>query len=608
MSRVRLLAGAALALTSALALAQGRSESLLPTGFDKPAPRATPQAASATPRIDVEPVIAASPDAADRPAAARAPEARPEPRVPSVADLKALPPDELSELLGIQLKVDIPPAARRAMSRVGVIDASEGGLPGGALARQSPVLVAAAIKGNKGPMVSRWGHILVRRALASRLDAPQGMAPADFAAMRAALLVRMGEGDAARALVQDVDTGNYTPDLTQAALDAYVATADFTGLCPAVALQGNARKDGQWRVFSAICQAFRGEGNAALSQLDRSMSAKDLAQIDVLLAQKYAGAAGKARRAVKIEWDKVGDMTPLRFALTIAVGLQPPESLMRNAPARLDAMAATAPMAGLPMRAAAADRAAAMGILSSAAMIDLYSQIYAQSDIGAPWSERAGLLRTAYVGDSAQDRLAAIKALWEGAPGETRHYARQVLTAHAAARLPVSKDYAGDSAALVASMLAAGLDGNALRWAPLAEVGSETWGLLALAAPQRATPVEAGAVSSFSGNDDSEGSRKTAFLLAGLAGLGRIAPETTRELGQKLDVDLFTPTRWTRAIDQAAEVNNPALVALLAGMGMQGTSWQKMTPRHLFHIVSALNRVGFEAEARMIAAEAVARG
>ncbi len=32
-----------------------------------------------------------------------------------------------------------------------------------------------------------------------------------------------------------------------------------------------------------------------------------------------------------------------------------------------------------------------------------------------------------------------------------------------------------------------------------------------------------------------------------------------------------------------------------------------MTARHLYHIVRALDRAGFEAEARMIAAEAVAR-
>jgi hypothetical protein len=55
-------------------------------------------------------------------------------------------------------------------------------------------------------------------------------------------------------------------------------------------------------------------------------------------------------------------------------------------------------------------------------------------------------------------------------------------------------------------------------------------------------------------------------------------------------------------------VDNPTLVALLAGLGMQGDGWDKMTPRYLYHIVGALNRVGLEGEARMIAAEAVARG
>ena len=63
-----------------------------------------------------------------------------------------------------------------------------------------------------------------------------------------------------------------------------------------------------------------------------------------------------------------------------------------------------------------------------------------------------------------------------------------------------------------------------------------------------------------------------------------------------------------RAIARAAEVNNPTLVVLLAGLGMQGASWEQMTPLHLYHITAALTRVGLRAEARMIAAEAVARG
>jgi hypothetical protein len=201
-----------------------------------------------------------------------------------------------------------------------------------------------------------------------------------------------------------------------------------------------------------------------------------------------------------------------------------------------------------------------------------------------------------------------MEKLWSGSAGLEERYSRQVLTAYAAARLPVDADLAGNLPDLIASMLAAGLDANAMRWASHADVGTEPWAMLVLAAPARSQPVSSGAVESFRKADQSEDQRKSAFLLAGLAGLGRVSTETAQSLAGSMDVDIGRQTRWTRLIDQAAAVDNQALVALLAGVGMQGDSWAKMTPLHLYHIVSALERVGLDAEARMIAAEAVARG
>ncbi|HSF11448.1 MAG TPA: hypothetical protein VLA50_00610, partial [Erythrobacter sp.] len=137
--------------------------------------------------------------------------------------------------------------------------------------------------------------------------------------------------------------------------------------------------------------------------------------------------------------------------------------------------------------------------------------------------------------------------------------------------------------------------------------GSLGWALIVLSAP-RSGGVGQGAVESFIGDDSSEGSRKSAFLVAGLAGLGRLDEGDATALAEDLGIDLTRQTRWSRSISRAAEVGNPALVAMLAGLGMQGASWEQMTPLHLYHITAALNRVGLEAEARMIAAEAVARG
>jgi hypothetical protein len=617
---LHLLLGTAVALSSGWAVAQNAPESLLPPGFDDPAPKAPPKAEPATPRPATSgasapattststPVIQQVPDAPSSGAPLSGGAAVVAGKLPPIEVLEKMTPEQLEETLGLKPKFDIPPAARRSMQSVGIVDVQEGGLSATSMGAQNASLVRAVLAGNNGMLVSRWGHILLRRALASRLDAPAEMNPADFTALRAGLLVRMGEGAAARALVQDVDTGNYTPDLSRAAFDAYVATADITGICPTMTLQGGAFVDAQWSAARAICLAYQGDGQAGLQQLDRAMNQGKLEKIDALLAQKFAGAAGKARRAVTIQWDDVSDMTPWRYGLTLATGLTPPETLMRNAPVRYDYLTATAPMLGLPVRAAAADRAGAAGVLSSEAMVDLYGQIYSADDITGEWQDRASKLRDAYVAADPAARFTAMQDLWNGASAPDQRYGRQVLTAYAAARLPVAQDMADKSADLIASMLAAGLDANAMRWAGETEVGSQGWALLVLAAPSRSQPVSSGAVESFRDGDASEGQRKSAFLVAGLAGLGRLSPSNANSLAEDMSFNLTRQTRWTRLIDRAAEVGNPTMVALLAGLGMQGDGWGKMTPLYLYHIVSALNRVGLDAEARMIAAEAVARG
>jgi hypothetical protein len=132
--------------------------------------------------------------------------------------------------------------------------------------------------------------------------------------------------------------------------------------------------------------------------------------------------------------------------------------------------------------------------------------------------------------------------------------------------------------------------------------------LLALAQPTTQSVVPGSAVDSFIGDDNSPEQRKSRFLLAGLAGLGRLDQGDVNTLAGRLAVNFNGQTKWTQAIDRAGQYRNPALVALLAGLGMQGSGWDKMTARHLFHIVRALDQSGLNAEARMIAAEAVARG
>ena len=604
MNRGYWLAGAALVLSSTVVLAQRAPESILPSSGNTPAPNPAP-AASPAPSAPAgqsgevvqplpgapEPVDTSGIDLSD---------------IPSVEDLEAMSTAELDDVLGLKPRFDIPPAARRSLSRVGVIAASEGGLPPLSLANQPAGLVRATLGGIRGPMVSRWGHILMRRALASRLDAPQGMSPIEFATLRVRVLNSMGEYAAARAVVQDIDTANYSPALTQAAVDAYIGTADIVGACPSVLLGTGTDEIANWAMLEGICAAFAGESQRAQNDLRRLLSrAEGDARIDVLLAQRFAGAAGDGRRAVTIEWDGIDSMTPWRFALANALGEPLPENLTDDLGATYLISEAITPALPVTQRIRGADVAAAAGVLSAKAIVDLYGQLYAaRTDAGeGPALTTASRLRDAYVDPSPANRVAAIRDVWSGSDAD---YGRMVLTAYAAARVTPSEDFADDAGELIASMLTAGLERDALRWADAVEAGSLGWALLALANPRGGT-VSDGQLDTFFDDDDSQNSRKSRMLLAGLAGLGRVGEGDIAEYSQRLKMNLGAPTRWTQMIDRAAAVENRALVAYLAGLGMQGDSWDRMTARHLYHIVSALNRVGMEAEARMIAAEAVAR-
>jgi hypothetical protein len=623
------LAGAAIggAGLAGFAAAQGKPESLLPPGFDDPAPApsprpspaptaapgTTPPSAATVPGVvSPQPGIPIDPSTLPPvPSITRGDLAR----LPSLDELENMSTEELDQLLGLKPKSDIPPGAQRALTRIGVLAVDEGGLPPAALANQSDALVRAVLAGTKGPLVSRWGHILLRRALASRMAAPLGMDPIEFAALRVRVLNRIGEYAVARAVVQDIDSANWSPGLTGEALTAYLASGDVTGACPAVRLQGSAaREDGEWQMWQAICNAYAGETALAASQLDRALFRGTAPRIDVLLARRFAGAAGRGQRAVQIEWQGVDELNPWRFGIATALGEPVPAPLLDGAlkgqgGAYYARSGALLPMLPASQRAAFAGRAAREGIMSADAMVDLYSEVYAEGGTSGDPQTHAAALREAYLATDPAARIAALRRLWEAgaALGGGDGYGARVLTAYAAARIPASADHADAAGDLIAAMLTAGLDRNAARWANVVEDGSLGWALLALAAPN-VDSVGAGTVSSFISADSSAGQHKAAFLVAGLAGLGRLSESDAASLAGGLDVDLARQTRWSRAMARAGEVGNPALVVMLAGLGMQGTSWQQMTPLHLYHITRALTQVGLEAEARMIAAEAVARG
>ena len=134
------------------------------------------------------------------------------------------------------------------------------------------------------------------------------------------------------------------------------------------------------------------------------------------------------------------------------------------------------------------------------------------------------------------------------------------------------------------------------------------WAMLALGAPDtRGLDLSFGRINAFIGRDKSTGKKRSALLVAGLAGLGRIDGRAADRLNSRHGLAIGRTSRWTRMIDRSAALGQAGAVAILAGTGFQASSFEQLPSSHLYHAIAALTRTGQDFTARMIAAEALAR-
>lgn len=588
--------GAATLIFALPALGQQGPESLLPPGFGDPAPTPVPSRTStsggATPNAPVSPVVPADTRSdVDEDGKKNKEEDEAE--------------DEEDDLV---LRYDVPPASRRSLEAVGIMSSAAGGFPAQAFGSTDGKFLKQVLIRTTGPIASRWGAIMGRRLLASRTNTPRGVDGADWTAERAWLLLRMGDSVVSRQLVQQVDAGSYTRRLHQVAMQAFLANGDLAGMCPL--LEGGVRTvgDGYWKMSRSICASLAGDQGNATAYINQGRFQGWVRGVDYLLAEKAVGAGINGRRSVKIEWEKAQGMNPWRFGLASATGLEPPERLFSSSGRQVSGWRAQLPMFGASIRAKYAPEAAALGVLSNRDMVDLYAQVF--DDVDAPDALRARSenLAAAYTATDETAKIAAMSAIWDSAKPGTDYHSALVLTARSAALIRPSSEGAGETDRLVASMFTAGLDTSAAAWTNIVSQGSLGWALLAVGSPGAGFPVEYGALDDFNGNDNSENGHKSAMLLAGLAGLGRVDPEVQAEFAGDLETNITRQSRWATAINAAAARGEQGTVALMVLSGLQAPNWSLVPASHLYHIVRSLRIVGLEAEARMIAAEAVTFG
>ncbi|MFN3676080.1 MAG: hypothetical protein ACK4TC_08875 [Sphingomonas pseudosanguinis] len=591
-----LMAGAA-----ALAAAQDRPESLLPPGFGQsPAPtqpRATPRSGpsgTATPAPATTPTPRPTP--ADAVGALIDSLATPTPvATPSATPTPTIDPATLAEY-------ELPASARRSLAVVGPAGPREGALGADVFAGADGRVAEVLMRRLSAPLPSRWMSILLRRTLAAQMETPRGVNGADFAAERAWLLLRMGEAQVARAVVQSVDAGNYTPKLYQVAINALLASSDPAGLCPLADRGAAVTGLGGYRVAQAMCAALVGDasrGSTLLRQVRRQRITDDF---DLKLAEKLMGSGANGRRAVTVEWAGIDRLTTWRFGLSTATGVTIPEDYISYVGPQVRGWLATSPAVATTERAAMVDQAASYGVLSNVALVDFYAGLADNEQASRAQSAVANDLANAYGGNDEDARLAAIRSLWGDATRTP--YGRLILTARAAARLPVVADRA-EADRLVASMLSAGLDRSAARWAGAVKEGGDGWAMIALADPDHQSGVGYDMITSYAGSGDAK--FKQQLFFAGMAGLGRLSRADTERGAEALDVRIGQRNAWTEAMDEAVADGRTGMVVLLCAVGMQTGNWRGVPPQALYRMVEALRSVGLDVEARMIAAEAIAR-
>lgn len=599
----RLLASAgisvALAAFAIPAIGQDQSpESLLPPGFGD-SPSATPAAS--------EPGTPAPPPTPGTPMVQPLPSAEPLPGQDEEGDEEGGEQGSDEDLAKVD-PFDLPPEARRDPALVGVLTEANGGYSPAIWGNVSGRFASTLMRDIKAPIASRWASILLRRVLLTQTPAPGGVEPADWVAERAWLLLRMGEADPARMLVSSVDVDRFTPKMFEVAQQTALATSDPIAMCPLTSRVPAQADQTSWDLARAMCAALSGDNGTAAAIIDTARRRGRSRGIDVLLAEKVVGVGG-GRRAINIQWDGVNDLSAWRFGLANAVNVPIPEPLFDTVGPHVRAWQYRAPMMEIERRLGPGMWAAGLGVLSSAAYVDLIAAAFEASDPDDIEDTIGYRLQQAYSADEADDRVEALRTLWSEPEGEFERYSRLILTARAAARVTPSEERGEDARNIVAALLTAGLDDAAARWGAAAErfdSGSDAWALLAVGAPRSVVTISEGRVSDYVG-DQQEASAKRGFIVAALAGLGRLPIDEVNSIASEHRMPLGLVNSWTRAIDRAAMLDQPGTVAILAAAGLQSQSWRTVHPAYLMHIVAALRRVGLEPEARMIAAEAITR-
>lgn len=529
--------------------------------------------------------------------------------------------------------IAVQPLDRVGVDGVGLIDQGTGGLPVNLWARTPAVVASALVSKIPAAAPSPVMHDLAVRLLTSAATAPRvtDLRGPELLPARLERLMMLGEAKAAADLAALVPAAKRDENIRRLALEARLleAEAPAPDVCGA-AREGLAAFDSPWwqklAAFCALTENRPAEAQMALAML-RETGHRDAPFF--WAAERLSGIQPAALSGLPAT-------NPLLLAMLRRTGEPlPAEALGPDAAPWLLAAVAQEGPAGAD-RLAVAERAAASGALSPAALDAVYAaQDFTPEELAAPIriartpQQRARLARLAGRQTEPAALADVLVAALEGTAADPLYPATARLHAEALAALPPTPDLLRHAVPVARALFTAGRTEQAMAWVLAAEraaaQGDRTAERAAAALWPYARAAEAPSRSAFGPamldawrdtqriGDTDEGkpllNRRHALVLGLLQALGEPvhSDDWLPVLLDAVVAEAPVPdAAILRALDLAAadgRMGETVALALIA-LGNEGPA--QVHPEATFRAVAALRAVGLTDEARALALEAMA--
>ncbi len=315
------------------------------------------------------------------------------------------------------------------ISAIGLIDEQSGGLSSDIWARSEGSTIDRVLALLPGAWTSPAARRLAYQLFATAAEPPASAsseaerrqrAATGFLGERAARLLAMGEGEAARELVGRVPARSGEESVARVGLDAYWLAGNVDAACDHVRREIVRFSTVYWQKSLTFCQMTAGERDRAQLGLNmlREQKEEDPLFVRLLFA---SGGTSPGRGAPAGPIDVGRDVPPLYLATARAAKQPLPPALLNSGNAAVVAALAQDAGAPLELRLAAAERALAFGALPPAVLGQLYEQVELKPD------QIANALSLSESDTTPRGRA----LLWRAAKGQTLPVARAEAIARA---------------------------------------------------------------------------------------------------------------------------------------------------------------------------------